>query len=740
MSGRLQIDGNFEVPGSSHIGLSGPSRIAMAVLAALWLAVFLWPLQDLGMLQGPVTFLPLFVVLAGVQVLPWSWLRPFAALLFSLAYVIHFFSPGPWQTGLLRVLHEEGQQLWRLIHVGQLPDLLATQLFLLCLMFLYWLVVYAAARERLWIFYNLLAVVVLAAIDGNTQVHPNVAGVVVVLTFVAVLGVHRFQQVRFVPPRTHRFLRYWVPLTGLVVLALAAALFLPKQGPIWPNPFAAWGWGTGAGVDSSAAQKVIGYQSDNAHLGGSFVPSHTSVLQVNTASPAYLRGEVYNEYTGKGWLKTTQASIPTRLGATLPQNQTFRNLPTQQVSQQVTVLSNSLRVPVLFAGYSLEKITADSSLSGQYSYGALNLDPETGEVTAGTLRKGETYTVLSREMGVPDGILRALPALPAHVSTAFPAGVRTLDTQVPSTLPADVDALARKLTQGMHSEYDIVQAVQAYLQNNYPYETTNIPVPGPKQDYVAQFLFQSKRGYCNNFSSAMAVMLRTLGIPTRWVTGFTEGTLNSQYTGSGNQYIVSNMDAHSWVEVYFPSVGWIPFDPTPNFNLPFAQTGSSAGGTLNPAGNNAVPAPTPAQHPATPQKPPAGGGAVGTAGPGLSVPWWGEILLLLMVGGVAWSLRHKVVEWRHHWVWRSANSTGMTRALQHLVRYLEKQGDLPKRAHTLRDLASVADSYEVPGEDYWHLVNTAEQVWYGQKQPDRKDIRRVYHTWWHWLLAAIRRK
>lgn len=749
-SARLRLPGEVVLAGqeavssgglpSSSTTLAGPSRWAVATLSAVWLAVFLWPLKNLGMLQGPATFLPLFLVLVGAQILPWGWVRPLAALLFSLAYITHFFAPGPWLSGLSRVMREEAQQLWLLIHAGQLLDPLATQLFLFCLIGLYWLIVYAADRVRLWIFYNILAVVVLAAIDGNTQVHPNVAGVGVVLTFVAVLGIHRFQQVVPGVSRFYRVLRYWVPLTGLLAVALSSSLVLPKQGPVWPDPFAAWDWGNGQGVGGNAVKRVIGYQSNNAHLGGSFVPSHSQVLRVTTDSPAYLRGEVYDVYTGKGWIQTAQDVVGTHLGARLPQTGTFQGLPTQQVSQHITVLSNSLRVPFLFGGYSVLQVTADSNQSGTSSSG-LAVTPDTDEISANPLRKGETYTLVSREMGVPDGVLSALPSLPANTQTAFPAGVWSLDTQLPITLPADVGALARKLTQGMRNEYAMVNAVQTYLQNTYPYETTNIPVPGPHQDYVAQFLFQSKRGYCNNFSSAMAVMLRTLGIPTRWVTGFTEGTLNPQYNGPSAQYIVSNVDAHSWVEVYFPKVGWVPYDPTPNFNLPYAQSSTPGGGLSNATGGSASPTSPQSKHPQPSPPSPVSGGATPTVGgEAVFLSWWVVVLLLSVGAVVIWKLRWRVVELRHRWVWRSPSSRGMTRALQHLVRYLMKQGDVPNRSLTLRDLASAAHSYEVSGEDYQHLVRTAEQVWYGRRQPDKKDFQRVHRTWWHWLQGAVRRR
>ena len=95
-----------------------------------------------------------------------------------------------------------------------------------------------------------------------------------------------------------------------------------------------------------------------------------------------------------------------------------------------------------------------------------------------------------------------------------------------------------------------------------------MPVPAPDQDYVDQFIFETKRGYCDNFSTAMVVMLRTIDIPARWVKGFTFGEVIEQ--NEGNLYTqVLNKNAHSWVEVYFPGVGWVPFEPTQSFVNPY---------------------------------------------------------------------------------------------------------------------------------------------------------------------------
>ena len=110
--------------------------------------------------------------------------------------------------------------------------------------------------------------------------------------------------------------------------------------------------------------------------------------------------------------------------------------------------------------------------------------------------------------------------------------------------------------------------MEQYLSTHFRY-TLELPRSLP-QDPLANFLFERKKGHCEYFASSMAVMLRSLHIPSRIVTGFRGGEFND-LTG---QYVVRASDAHSWVEAYFPGSGWISFDPTPAGNLP-TRTGWS---------------------------------------------------------------------------------------------------------------------------------------------------------------------
>ena len=124
-------------------------------------------------------------------------------------------------------------------------------------------------------------------------------------------------------------------------------------------------------------------------------------------------------------------------------------------------------------------------------------------------------------------------------------------------LDARVPQLAAQITVSASNSYDKAVALEKYLQSRYGY-TLQLP-RSPVADPLANFLFERKQGHCEYFASSMAVMLRTLRIPSRVVNGFRSEEFNDL---TGN-YVVRAKNAHSWVEAYFPSYGWITFDPTP---------------------------------------------------------------------------------------------------------------------------------------------------------------------------------
>ena len=125
-----------------------------------------------------------------------------------------------------------------------------------------------------------------------------------------------------------------------------------------------------------------------------------------------------------------------------------------------------------------------------------------------------------------------------------------------------ISQLAEQITFSSGSNYEKAVAIEQYLRTHFGY-TLQLSRTRPS-DPLANFLFERKQGHCEYFASSMAVMLRTLGIPSRIVNGFRGGEFND-LTG---QYLIRASNAHSWVEAFFPGFGWISFDPTPAASLP----------------------------------------------------------------------------------------------------------------------------------------------------------------------------
>lgn len=159
--------------------------------------------------------------------------------------------------------------------------------------------------------------------------------------------------------------------------------------------------------------------------------------------------------------------------------------------------------------------------------------------------------------GATSDIATPSPAELRTASSAYPALIRDTYLSLPAGDPR-IRQLALQITISSRNDYDKAAAVELYLKTHYGY-TLTLPETA-ETDPVAHFLFVRKKGHCEYFASSMAVMLRSLGIPTRVVNGFRSDEFND-LTGS---YVVRAKDAHAWVETYFPGYGWQMFDPTPS--------------------------------------------------------------------------------------------------------------------------------------------------------------------------------
>ena len=129
--------------------------------------------------------------------------------------------------------------------------------------------------------------------------------------------------------------------------------------------------------------------------------------------------------------------------------------------------------------------------------------------------------------------------------------------QLPALHPRIV-TLSRRLTEGLRDEGGKARVLERFLRENYAYTLEDLPVGG--NDPLADFLFEVRRGNCEYFASALAIMLRSLRIPARVVNGY----LGGEWNPYGEYYLIRQSNAHSWVEAYLPNQGWVTLDPTPS--------------------------------------------------------------------------------------------------------------------------------------------------------------------------------
>jgi transglutaminase-like putative cysteine protease len=183
------------------------------------------------------------------------------------------------------------------------------------------------------------------------------------------------------------------------------------------------------------------------------------------------------------------------------------------------------------------------------------------------LRQGDQYQVASRVSLADATQLR-------EAGTEYPQWITNRYLQLPDTITPETLALAERIAAGQTNPYDKSIAIRNYLRTNIDYND-QIEAAPDGVDPVHYTLFDIKEGYCTYYASAMAVMLRSQGVPARLVSGYALG----EYDEPSQSYRVRAVNAHTWVEVYFPDYGWIHFEPTQT--IPVAERPSS--GTANPA-------------------------------------------------------------------------------------------------------------------------------------------------------------
>lgn len=520
-------------------------------------------------------------------------------------------------------------------------------------------------------------------------------------------------------------------VTGLLVLVGVA---MPRAPVLLEDPYTLWMEAQNKDVPSlageggylinnsflsggSSGSSKSGYGRNDAQIGGGFQFDYSPVMKVTTNQKSYWRGETKAVYTGKGWtdLKgtpTAEVEPGTQHLPLSPERPEAEGV--REVVQTVTMIRKD-RIPVLFAAGPASQVQEIDGVANP----KLFWNPEEWELRFQRPTQVQSYTVVSEVQELDENKLRSLSSTTSYGKSSIDL---TPYLQLPDSLPERVRALAKQVTAGATDDYDRLKMLERYLQTTYPYTNTPDTSKQKSADVVDAFLFEIKEGYCDYYSTAFVVMARTLGIPTRWVKGYTAGSnpadeeaarygRPSDPNGAGT-YTVRNSDAHSWAEAYFEGYGWVPFEPTAGFAIP------------QPVHQDApVITPQPAEQEPTPE----------TDTPSAETVHWQKptiyaasaAALLALAALIFFKRRRLASAWHKFRLRGETPNEQIVREMQRLVKFMQRKGFKRSPHDTLRETVSGwSGRYDWLKQDLNGMLDQFEFARYGGENVDEETSRR----------------
>jgi transglutaminase-like putative cysteine protease len=281
---------------------------------------------------------------------------------------------------------------------------------------------------------------------------------------------------------------------------------------------------------SPTVEATLVEADDSVDVLGSIRLSPKVRFTVQSTEGEYWQTATFNRYTGTGWV---------RAGETRPYADDLRSPPgsSRPLEQTVTARTALGAMPAAWRPVDVEgAVTRD-----------LRVTPQGGLRPRAPIETNDSYTVTSR---IPEYTTEQL----RRADTDYPDHVEAQYLQLPESTPDRVRQRAAEVAGNESTPYGKATAIETYLESDKAYSLT---VEQPSGEIADSFLFEMDAGYCTYYATTMVVMLRSEGVPARFVTGYTSGER------AGDEWVVRGLDSHAWVQVYFPDVGWVRFDPTP---------------------------------------------------------------------------------------------------------------------------------------------------------------------------------
>ncbi|MBP3039345.1 DUF4129 domain-containing protein [Bacillaceae bacterium Marseille-Q3522] len=592
----------------------------------------------------------------------------------------------------------------------------------------YWLI----HRKRIFTFF-FMTILYITVLDTFT-VYEGTAAIVrtIVIGFVsmAILYFQRLKNEEKIQGKQRHTSKWMLPFSLLLIISVLSAFELPKLDPIWPDPipFIQSAAGNG-GLQGGRTIQKVGYDSDDSRLGGPFVSSDEVVFMSEMEEEHYWKVETKEIYTGKGWETAADNSNRRIFADDVPINTFYSGSANTLFEEQTSTLYAVKKYPHVAYPHGIKEIQAEE----ETSFGVVEYLEKIYSYRGNQVEPLDEYTV------VYDKAVYQIDDLTATSErNTFVIGRDFYNryTQLPASLPLRVRELAEEITEGKDSWYDKAKAIESYFkQSDFTYDQTDVAIPEEVDDYTDQFLFETKRGYCDNFSTSMIVLLRSLDIPARWVKGFTGGEL---IESGSNMREITNNNAHSWVEVFFPNLGWVPFEPTKgftpiadiNYNDP-EENGS------DPLPNQETPTPEEPQTPEEQQLPESGqeqadsSAATSSTNNFAAVTQFvdqnrtGFIAGMIIIAILSFLLYWKRVKWLPFYYMKKYHSLDkeeqFAKAYQILLQQLRRSGLERDEHQTLREYARYVD-HHFTSDEMSRLTRQYEEMLYRKRFHKSKDL------------------
>lgn len=531
-----------------------------------------------------------------------------------------------------------------------------------------------------------------------------------------------------------------VPVGLIISVVMTAGAVAPQVNPILTDPYTAWQQFRGNEVAFTTAKgrpitlrspgsSASGYSRSDDVLGGGFEFDYSPVMEVTTTKRSYWRGETKSIYSGEGWLYGPDSGNTAAIRSTIAPLDQEDGLDRSKLEQvEVRQLVRMIRddsFPVLFGAMTIDGVTSVDGVSGDL-LPMLNWSPESKQLSwrsIGNQPYPEIYDLISQVPIIDESELREV------TNESVDPDQLWMYLQLPDALPSEVRHLAAEIADPELTLYDKAKQIETYLKTNYAYNNKPDISAGNSKDFVYRFLFEIQEGYCDYYSTAMVVMARSVGIPARWVKGYTSGhmpvetdrlgliippTASIDPNGPGT-YTVRNADAHSWAELYFEGYGWIPFEATAGFSMPIAL----------PIGE--TPEPILAE-PVLPELPeddlvqPTRSSLKGTG----MIVLIGAAFLVAIAGWLIWQ-REAIFRWISRLKAREADrNRRVVHEIDRLFRYCRRKGLHRHDFETVREtMQRWGDSHQWLKQDFHQLFGLFEKAKYSTSQLSEEELRIV---------------